>query len=196
MLLWPFTAKLKFRPFQEGKAPVHSAPRAHVRHLHKAQPSARTRAYTFTVYVHSDASTGCRLTLTQTHVRRREQPQNRETSSSVPVPMATSESTSLLQLCSWVKKGNHLLKTYSHVEKLCVDWGWGVLAAADVPVPGQRSPSRHETATSSPTVDDAEGGWCHGCSHSYTLRILPAEHQERNAHLIPLLFQTHFIGFH
>lgn len=93
-------------------------------------------------------------------------------------------------------KGNHLLKTYSHVEKLCVDWGWGVLAAADVPVPGQRSPSRHETATSSPTVDDAEGGWCHGCSHSYTLRILPAEHQERNARLFPLLFQTHFIGSH
>lgn len=94
--------------------------------LHKARPSARTRAYMLTVYVHSEASTGCGLTLTRARVQRRRQPLNRETSSSVPVPMATSESTSAVQLCSRLKKkGNHLLKTYSHVEKLRVDGGWG-----------------------------------------------------------------------
>lgn len=37
-------------------------------------------------------------------------------------------------------------------------WGGGaLLAAAGIMVPGQRLPSRQKTATSSPTVADAEG---------------------------------------
>lgn len=35
--------------------------------------------------------------------------------------------------------------------------GWALLAAAGIMVPGQHLPSKQKTATSSPTVDDAEG---------------------------------------
>lgn len=78
----------------------------------------RTRSpYTFTQRLQVPARTRARA--------ETRQPLNRETSSSVPVPMATSRIAPPVRTLFLSQKRSHLLKTYSHIGKLCLDWGGG-----------------------------------------------------------------------
>lgn len=70
--------------------------------------------------------------------------------------------------------------------------GGALLAAGGIMVSGQRLPSRQKTATSSPTVDDAEGDDALAV-HSCTAIILPPERNRILADLFFFLCQTQFV---
>lgn len=111
-LRWPFSVKLNTISFQRGEAPAgKTAPRAHV---HKRR---RTRSpYTFTQWRTQAASS-------RTCASGDEAAAEPWNIFIHPCSHGNKWNCIPVTTLFWSQKQNHLLKTYSHVEKFCVDCG-------------------------------------------------------------------------